>query len=188
MKRALFVLLFITVGLTAVFISQIHADKTKEAAVTISDNQLAFRYTTTYGVTEEPYIIDTIHHNGPHGVIVDTDDNLWITEVGGNRVLKFNSSGVYQSMLGQTGIGRGWGIYLVQPISTAVDSNGNAWVSDQATHRLKQYDNTGDLIMALGEEWASGSDNAHFNRPSGVAVDSSNNVYVADKNNHRKLL
>lgn len=194
MKRIIFVLLFVIAGLTAVSQSQIQAKATEATAVTpfnpgnISATTTAgatWRYQTTFGVTEEPYIIDTTHHDAPYGVTVDSSDNLWLTEVDGARVLNFSSSGVYQRMLGQTGIHRGWGIYLVQPADTAVDSSGNAWVTDRESHRVKQYDSTGNVILTLGEEWSPGSDNAHFNWPHGIAIDSSNNVYVADRNNHR---
>lgn len=148
-------------------------------------NTTAWRYQTTLGTTGEPYIIDTTHHDAPYGVTVDSGDNLWLTELDGARVLKFNGSGVYQRMLGQTGFHGSWGNYLVQPVDTAVDSSGNAWVTDRESHRVKQYDSSGNVLMTLGVEWESGSDNAHFNWPHGIAIDSSDNVYVSDRNNHR---
>ena len=156
-----------------------------EITTVAAASETSWRYKDTFGVTEEPYLVDTTHHDGPYGVEVDSSDNLWITEIDSGRVLKFNSSGVYERMLGRTGIKRGYGRYLSAPVSTAVDSSGNAWVVDRDTNRVKKYDSIGDVLVYLGEEWVSGSDNAHFDWPHGVAVDSSDNVYVADKNNHR---
>ncbi|KAA3665064.1 MAG: hypothetical protein DWQ04_02495 [Chloroflexi bacterium] len=150
-----------------------------------SINDVAWRYKDSFGVTEEPYIFDTNHHDGPYGVMVDGSDNVWVTEIDSARVLKFNSSGVYQSMLGQTGLKRGWGIYLANPVATAVDSSGNAWVTDRDTNLVKKYNSAGEKVLQLGEEWVSGSDNTHFDWPHGVTVDSSDNIYVADRNNHR---
>lgn len=145
----------------------------------------AWRHNTTLGITEEPYIIDTAHHDAPYGVMVDSGDNLWLTELDGGRVLQFNSSGVYQRMLGQTGLKRDWGKYLVQPVTSAIDSGGNVWVTDRETHQVKRYDSNGDVTLTLGEAWVDGIDNAHFNWPHGIAIDSSDNVYVSERNNHR---
>ena len=64
------------------------------------DDATAWRHKETFGVTEEPYIIDTNHHDGPYGVMVDAGDNVWVTEIDGSRVLKFNKNGDYQQYFG----------------------------------------------------------------------------------------
>lgn len=175
----------LNVDATGVYTTLQTTNKQPADTSTITTSSTAWRYKTTFGVTEEPYIIDSTHHDAPFGITVDGSDNVWVTELDGGRVLKFNSSGVYQSMLGRTGIKRDFGPYLVQPVATAVDSSGNGWVTDRETHRVKKYDSAGAVLLTLGEVWTSGDDNAHFNWPHGAAIDSSDNVYIADRNNHR---
>ena len=125
-------------------------DPASPSSETAVNDIIALQYKATWGVTEEPYLIDTGHHNGPNGVMVDAGDNLWVTESNGSRVLMFDSSGVYQQMLGRTGIARDWGIYLVEPVAAAVDSSGNAWVSDRGSSQVKKYDSGGSYMMQLG--------------------------------------
>ena len=188
MKRSVSILIglvLLTVLVFSVMAGRETAVASPETITVAATSDTAWRYQETYGVTEEPFIVDTDHLNAPYGVTIDGSDNLWITEIDSARVLQFDSSGVYQRMLGQTGIRRGYGNYLSQPIATAVDSSGNAWVTDRSTSLVKKYDGSGSVTMTLGEEWVSGSDNAHFDWPHGVAVDSNDNLYVSDRNNHR---
>jgi len=125
-------------------------DPASPSSETAVNDAITFRYKATWGVTEEPYLIDTGHHNVPYSVMVDAGDNLWVTESEGSRVLMFDSSGVFQRMLGRTGIARAWDIYLDEPVEVAVDSSGNAWVSDRGSSQVKKYDSGGSYMMQLG--------------------------------------
>ena len=147
---------------------------------------LSFRYVETFGVTGEPYPADANHLNNPHSVAVDNTGNLYVTETDGQRLLKFNSDGVFQWSVGMAGVS-GWGNdHFDHPLKVAVDNDsGQVYVADVYAHRVQVFDTDGNYVKTIGVTGESGFDNDHFNEPKGVAVDAHGNIYVADTMNHR---
>ena len=69
--------------------------------VTLGQPGLSYRYVKTFGVTGQPYIADSIHVNRPHGLFIDGNNNVYVVERGGNRLLRFNSTGVSTLVIGK---------------------------------------------------------------------------------------
>ena len=153
--------------------------------VTVGESGLSFRYDMTYGYTEEPYIVDTVHINRPHGLFVDGTDNLYVVEEPGGRVLRYNSLGSNTLALGKAGVCYTDDYVFCVPQDVALDGSGNLWVADG--NRIVQYDSTGSFMQQFpaGEPWESGSDNTRLNQARGIAFDSGGRMYVSDSNNHR---
>lgn len=69
-------------------------------------------------------------------VALDPAGNLYVTDPGGYRVLKFNADGAYLLS---------WGAYSTQadgfglPAGVAVDQEGHVWISDAGNHRLLRF-------------------------------------------------
>jgi hypothetical protein len=190
MNRRLFVLIalvcFVLIGLAAgvKFVSA-QAPEQEAAPVALGQPGLSYRYVKTFGVTEQPYIADLVHLNRPHSLFIDSSNNLFVTEEQGQRLLKYNASGIGQFSIGNAGVCNTED-YGFCGISDAVtDGSGNIWVADG--HRVAQYSATGTFLQQFPatDPWASGSDNGHFNQARGVALDSSGNLFVSDSNNHR---
>jgi hypothetical protein len=149
-----------------------------------------YRYTATFGDPRAPYPSTTNHLNYPGSLAVDKADNVYVGETGGHRVLKFNSSGVYQAQIGYTGvcdarddassgICGAWGL--------GVGPNGNVWVAEIAD-RVSVFTYTATsftYLDQLGVTWEDGDDNDHLIEPEGVAFDSAGRMYVADWGNDR---
>jgi len=126
--------------------------------------------------------------NVPFGIAVDSARNVYVTDLGNNRVEKFTTAGTYITAWGCTNAatqactaGSGPGQFNV-PRGVAVDSAGNVYVADAGNSRVEKFTGTGAFITAWG---SSGTGNGNFSSPRGVAVDSAGNVYVADGNNNR---
>ena len=107
----------------------------------------------------------------PSDIAVDGDGNVYV--VGGGRVDKFTSEGVFQTK---------WDSQCLMRAGVGVDSEGNVYVTDEGNHRVHKFSRGGRLLTRWGTQ---GRDNGQFWYPMDVAVDAQGHVYVVDSNNHR---
>ncbi|MGW4328950.1 serine/threonine-protein kinase PknD [Nocardia sp. NPDC004573] len=106
----------------------------------------------------------------PTGVAVDAAGNVYVTDMGSDRVLK-SAAGAAASPLPFTG--------LKNPQDVAVDAAGNVYVSDTSNDRV--------LKLAAGAAAATPLPFTGLKDPHGVAVGNTGDVYVADRGNDRVL-
>jgi sugar lactone lactonase YvrE len=159
------------------------ADETK--SVSLGEPGTVFRHEEIIGISGEPYPADSDHLNAPHGVFIDSNDNLLVAEMNGHRLLKYDSSGNEILTIGYAGQPWHHDVFLSSPRDAIVDGDGNTWVV--ITHALKQFDPDGNLIQIFpaDDPWNIGQDNNHFDYPQGIAFDSAGLLYVADSANQR---
>ena len=145
----------------------------------------SYKYENMIGVTSEPYLADTDHLNTPHGVYIDSEDNLFVTEIWAHRLLEYDDNGNSILTIGAAGRSLHHDNFLASPRDTTIDNEGNIWVV--MLHAVKQFDSSGAVlqIFPVDDPWQNGQDNGHFDTPYGIAFDSTGLMYVADTNNHR---
>ena len=115
----------------------------------------------------------------PFSVAVDKFENMFVTDVGDNRVRKFSSNGTFITTWGSYGDADG---QFNAPSGIAVDPFGNIYVADTGNNRIQKFSSNGTFIT----KWGSyGDADGQFNAPSGIAVDPSENVYVLDTYDNR---
>jgi tripartite motif-containing protein 71 len=115
----------------------------------------------------------------PFSVAVDKFENMFVTDVGDNRVRKFSSNGTFITKWGSYGDADG---QFNAPSGIAVDPFGNIYVADTGNNRIQKFSSNGTFIT----KWGSyGDADGQFNAPSGIAVDPSENVYVLDTYDNR---
>ncbi|MCX8129196.1 MAG: carboxypeptidase regulatory-like domain-containing protein [Clostridia bacterium] len=124
--------------------------------------------------------------NGPTDSAVDSNGNLYISDFGNNRIVKFDKSGKFLTAYGTYGseVGK-----FYKPSGIATDGQDRVYVADTYNNRVVRFkdDNANGTIEA--DEWQvwggiSGNGPLQFNKPMGVYV-KGNVVYVADTYNHR---
>jgi len=130
----------------------------------------------------------------PVGVAVDSDDNVYVSDGGGNnrRIQKFDSSGAFLIKWGVGGTGEG---QFSGPRKVAVDTDDSVYVADSLNHRIQKFDSSGNFLRMWGfgvddgsvefqictsgcQAGIKGPGDGQFDLPLGVEVDSADNVYV----------
>jgi peptidylamidoglycolate lyase len=66
----------------------------------------------------------------PHGLTIDDQDNLWLTDVGLHQIFKLDSAGHLLLKVGEPGISGDDAVHFNMPTDVAIASNGTFYVSD----------------------------------------------------------
>lgn len=131
----------------------------------------------------------------PHGICIDKDDNIWITDGQGkngigHQAIKFSPDGKVLMRLGKAGTpGSGEGEFIA-PNDVAVAPNGDIFVAEghssggraPTNDRIQKFDKNGKFLMMWGK---SGTGPGEFDQPHSLAFDSKGRLFVADRNNNR---
>jgi sugar lactone lactonase YvrE len=129
----------------------------------------------------------------PTGVAVDSQDNLYVADMGSHTIRKITREGIVSMVAGNCKPGyqdgTGQEAQFHGPRDVAIDDFDNIYVADSQNHRIRKISPAGKVttIAGTGEHgFRDGpSSIAQFNHPIGIAVDDSQNIYVADLYNHR---
>ncbi|MBF0544641.1 MAG: NHL repeat-containing protein [Candidatus Riflebacteria bacterium] len=114
--------------------------------------------------------------NRPKGLIVDSENNLWIADTRADRVLKISPSGEKILELG----GFGWSQWkFKEPTQVAVDFDGRVFVADKGNKRIQIFDRLGSRIGEISDGLKS---------PVGVAIDPEGLIYVCDDETNELLV
>jgi DNA-binding beta-propeller fold protein YncE len=124
----------------------------------------------------------------PHGIRVDRDDNVWITdgraENGrGQQVFKFDRSGNLLMTLGTKGVAGETPATFDGVCDVAIAANGDIFVADgHRNARIVKFKKDGTFVKAWGRK---GTGQGELNVPHSLALDSRGRVIVTDRENHR---
>ena len=119
----------------------------------------------------------------PHGLTVDKDNNVWVTDVGLHQVFKFSHEGKLLMKLGEAKIPGNDSLHFNRPTDVAVAADGSFYVSDgYRNSRVVKFSGSGKYLFEWGKK---GSKPGEFNIPHAIDLDAKGNVYVADRQNNR---
>ena len=147
----------------------------------------------------------------PHGIHVDRDGNIWMTDgqdnrprrargappdsplppppatIIGHQVFKFSPAGKVLMTLGKAGGARD-AKYFYQPNDVLVAPNGNIFVSEGhssaegSNARILKFDKSGKFLKSFGK---LGKGPGEFDQPHALAMDSKGRLFVGDRSNNR---
>jgi peptidylamidoglycolate lyase len=119
----------------------------------------------------------------PHGLTVDKDNNIWVTDVGLHQVFKFNHDGELLMKLGASKISGNDSLHFNLPTDVAISDDGSFYVSDgYGNSRVVKFSSSGNYLFEWGKY---GNKQGEFDTPHGITLDNNGNVYVADRENNR---
>jgi DNA-binding beta-propeller fold protein YncE len=128
----------------------------------------------------------------PHGLTIDKDGNLWITDGQGrdgkgHQVFKFSSTGKLLLTLGKAGVPGDGPDTFNQPNAVAIAPNGDIFISDghspgKDNARVVKFSRDGKFMKQWG---GHGSAPGQFEVPHTLAFDSRGRLFVGDRANNR---
>jgi len=151
--------------------------------------------------------------NNPKGIVVDGNDNLYVTDTGNSTIRKitpgFNSviltngtnittnyyaTWVVTTLAGKAGTngstnGTGTNALFDGPTGIALDNASNLYIADSGNSTIRLIDPNSNVTTFAGTPGVTGSangtgTNALFNDPVGIAVSGGTNLYVTDSGNY----
>jgi hypothetical protein len=133
----------------------------------------------------------------PSGVLADDTGNIYIADLGNNRLRKVNISGIISTCAG-TGVGTYMGDGMpatnaqFQPAYMKLDSLKKLYISDESTNlRVYKIDISGIFHCVAGNGMATNTGDggpaiaASIDYPYGLALDKCNNLYISNVNYNR---
>jgi uncharacterized protein (TIGR03663 family) len=116
---------------------------------------------------------------GPRAIAVDPDGNLWVTDTGNKRVLKFDPNGQSLGVFGGAGADPG---QFLEPVGIASDGKGDIFVADTWNQRIQKFDKGFNPIQQWTVQAWDGQ--SVVNKPY-LATDANGNVYASDPEGYR---
>ena len=126
---------------------------------------------------------DVLIPENAHGIYIDAQDDIYLTEWLGHCVYKFNRHGELLWTLGTPGVPRPPGQPFNRPTDLAIAPDGCLFVSDgYVNHKVHKYTPDGVLLKSWGQP---GTGPGQFDLVHAVWIDSEYLVYICDRENNR---
>ena len=135
----------------------------------------------------------------PYAIFVDNNGNIYVSDVGSNRVRRIDSlTKIITTIAGNGNQGfSGDGVLAINtalngPNGIFIDNNENLYIADSLNNRIRFINSATQLISTIagtGEKGFSSDNvlafNSELNYPTDVFVDIYGNIYICDNENQR---
>ncbi|MBP2643058.1 MAG: repeat containing protein [Firmicutes bacterium] len=142
---------------------------------------------------------ETAQLNGPAGLAVDKDNNVFVAEMHNNIIRRIDArTGIITTVAGNCSKGfagdSGLAVHakINGPLGVFVDVGGNIFIADSFNHRIRKVDAKTGIITTIAGTGVAGyagdginACNSQLNFPCGVVGDSNGNIYFNDFRNDR---
>ncbi|MDB5179373.1 MAG: hypothetical protein JWN12_5 [Candidatus Saccharibacteria bacterium] len=124
----------------------------------------------------------------PNGIVIDSNDNLYVTDTNNYRIRKITSAGVVTTLAGSTvgyADGTGAAAQFNIPQSIVMDTSGVLYVTDKFNNMIRKVTTAGVVTTVAGATTSGYVDatgtSARFKWPDAMAIDGVGNLYVSDQ-------
>lgn len=127
----------------------------------------------------------TARFNGPYGLAVDGQGNVYVADEENEAIRKITPAGLVSTIAGNGVAGMVDGPVNVaqfnSPTGVAVDEQGNVYVADRGNNRVRKISTAGIVSTMTGN-----GNSALFNNPTGLAIDKKGQyLYITDNRNYK---
>src|SRR5438128_787381 len=110
-----------------------------------------------------------------HGLRIDAQDNIWVTDAANHMMIKFSHDGVPLLKLGEKDLPGEDATHFNKPTDIAFAANGDFYISDgYGNSRVVKFNKDGKLLKAWVKK---GTAPGEFNLPHEVQLDAQGRVY-----------
>ncbi|MEQ9205528.1 MAG: YDG domain-containing protein, partial [Cyclobacteriaceae bacterium] len=150
----------------------------------------------TQGYSGDGGLATSAQLNAPYGITFDTNDNLFISEIGNHTIRKIDSNGIITTIAGNgtPGYSGDGGLatsaQLHAPYGITFDTNDNLFIGERNNNIIRKVDTNGIIttIAGNGTPGYSGDGGLAINALLGgcrsVAFNDNGDLYISDGNNH----
>ena len=123
----------------------------------------------------------------PHGITVDHENNVFLTDVSLQQIFKFTHDGKPIFAIGEPRVGAWDATHFNEPTDIAIRPDGTFYISDgYVNSRVAYFDAKGKWLYEWGQK---GAGEGQFSNPHGLTfIPGSTDVLVADRENSRLQL
>ena len=135
-------------------------------------------------------ILSEARFNRPHGVAVDDQLNVYVTDMMNCTVRKITADGKVETIAGTPALhefkdGIGSIATFNKPEGIAVNSKGYLYIADTYNFIIREISPDGNVKTFAGKAGKAGHSDgtalqSRFNMPVGIAIDGKDNIYIAD--------
>lgn len=180
----LFLMVFILTGCGG-SMSPTETETTSTEPTTESSTEESTEVSTTQSFEISEIALAEDGMKDPYGVAVNSQGNIYVSDMGNDRVLIFDAAGKRIDTWDKKGSGEGE-FNSMGFGGIAIDSKDNVFVVDNENHRIQKFDRDGNFIVQWGTEGnpsqfdTDSTDAGQFIRAIGIAIDAEDHVYVTD--------
>lgn len=121
----------------------------------------------------------------PHGLTIDSNDNIWLTDIALHQVFKFDRNGKLLLVLGEALVPGSGPNHFNGPTDVTVLENGTFFIADgYGNNRVLKFSPSGQLLSIWGGE-KRGNKPGQFNLPHSIDSDEKDRIYISDLINKR---
>jgi outer membrane autotransporter protein len=117
--------------------------------------------------------------SGPTGIAANAAGQIYVADLGNDRIQIFDGNNTFLSTFGSTGNGNG---QFSAPVGITISTAGNLYVTDRGNNRIQIFDPNNTFLSTFG---SFGTGNGQFFSPEDVTTNAAGQVYVADTGNDR---
>ena len=144
--------------------------------------------------------VATASFNSPQGLAIDSIGNLYIAELGGQRIRKISTDGTITTIAGNGTAGfsgdggAATASMLAYPRGIYVDGSGTVFIADTGNNRIRAVTEDGKIQTIAGSgSFGDSPDNvaatsAPLRFPRAIAPNGSGGLYILDTDSHRVRL
>jgi sugar lactone lactonase YvrE len=131
-------------------------------------------------------------YQGPHGMAVDKDGNVWTADQNNHLVRKWSQDGKLLLSIGTEGKSDPNGVanVLFQPTDVVVDADGFVYITNSHAKMgprafVAKYDGSGKFVKILAQGPTGGSGPGQLDEPHSIAIDIRGRLFISDRSNNR---